>query len=372
MVSAYAPGRIELLGNHTDYNEGYALAFAVNMGVTIEGEPHDDETAVLHIAGSGDESFPIRGITKNPRAPWADLCKGVVDQMIKAGAPLRGFEVTVTNAMPEDAALGASGATAAALVLFLQKAFEFEFGDTNDPTIRMGLAGLCQTAENDFVGTRSSIFDPAVSIMGRKDHAVFLDFRANSAELLALHPDICFVVCHAGVKPMLLSSKFSARRSECAEAVKLLQMAKIDVKALRDIKSEDVRNNAGLFLPRVFQRAMHVTTENERVLQARDAILRMDGTDIETLGKLMSDSQESSRDAFENSTPALDQLIAVAKELPACLGARLTGGGFGGCTLNMVNRTDAEAFAAELTRQYREKSGKEPTAWIVEASDGAV
>ena len=368
MVSAYAPGRIELLGNHTDYNEGYSLGFAVNMGVTAQGQARDDETVNLHIEGSGDENFSIKAITKNPRAPWADVCKGVLDQMVKAGAPLRGIDVTVTNPMPEDAALGANAATEVALVLFLQKAFGFEFGDMNDPTVRMGIASACKTAENDFLGTNVSIFDPAVSMMGKKDHVALLDFRNESAELLPLHPDLCFVLCHPGVRSMMLSSKFSARRSECAEAVKLLIMNKINVKALRDIKSEDVRLNAGLFVPRVFARAMHVTTENERTLMARDAILN---NDIETLGKLMYESQESSREAFENSTPFLDQLVAIAKEQPSCVGARLTGGGFAGCTLSMVYRSEAEAFSAELTRQYREKSGKEPKAWIVEASEGA-
>ncbi len=369
MVSAYAPGRIELLGNHTDYNEGYALAFAVNMGATVQGEPRDNSTVTLHIEGSGDESFPIEAIKKNPSAPWADTCKGVIDQMVKAGAPLRGFEATVSNPMPEDAALGSSAAVETALVFFLQKAFGLEWGDINDPTVRMGVAALCKAGENEFVGVKSSIFDPAVSVMGKKDHVVFLDFRDESAELVPLHPDLCFVVCHPGVKSMMLSSKFSARRSECAEAVKLLNMAKIDVKALRDIKSEDVRTNAGLFLPRVFQRAMHITTENERVLHAKESILR---NDIEALGKLMYESQESSREAFENSTPFLDQLVAIAKDQPSCVGARLTGGGFAGCTLSMVYRAEADAFAAELTRQYREKSGKEPKSWIVEASDGAV
>lgn len=167
---------------------------------------------------------------------------------------------------------------------------------------------------------------------------------------------------------MLLSSKFNARKNECEEAVKVLQINKFPVQALRDISSQDIKTNSGIFIPRVFTRAMHITTENERVLAAVQALSQ---GHIESVGNMMYLSHDSSREAFENSTPFLDQLVEIAKTLPGCLGSRLTGGGFGGATLSMVYRDQAETFAAELMTQYRAKSGKDPQSWIVEASAGA-
>jgi len=368
MVSAFAPGRLELIGNHTDYNEGYVLAFAINLGITAEGDGRDDGTIKLHNTEFGEDSFQVNNIDKNVRTPWANYFKGVLFQLQQAGMSFGGFEATITGTLPSGVGMSSSAAVAVATALFVQKLFNLNLGDLTDPVVRMNLAVLCRAAENDFVGVKCGILDQATSLLGRKDHAVFLNCRLGTAELVPLHPDFCFVVCHTGVKHMLLSSKYNQRRSECAEAVRILQMNKIPAQSLRDVTFTDIQQNAGLFQPRVFQRAMHVTTENERVLAAASALLQ---SDMLTLGRLMYESHASSREAFENSTPFLDQLVEIAGTLPGCVGARLTGGGFGGATINLVYRTHAESFMTELMRLYREKSGKEPQAWIVEASDGA-
>ncbi len=368
MISAFAPGRLELIGNHTDYNEGYVMAFAIPMGITMEGEIREDREVHIHSKEFGEDSFSIDYIQKNPHTPWSNYCKGVLLQFQQAGAPLRGFNAEIMSTLPSGAGMSSSAALEVATALFAQKLFNFEFGDMSDPNIRMNLAKLCRTAENNFVGVQCGILDQATSLFGKKDHAVYLDCQLGTVETFPLPPDICFVVCHTGVRHMLLSSKYNARRLECEEAVKVLQMNKFSVKALRDISSDEIRRDSALFIPRVFQRAMHVTSENERVLAAVKALLQRD---IVSFGQLMYESHESSREAFENSTSFLDQLVEIAKALPGCLGARLTGGGFGGATISLVYREDAETFMAELTKQYREKSGKEPQAWLVEASDGA-
>jgi len=368
MVSAFAPGRLELIGNHTDYNEGFVIAFAVNLGVTIRGEPRDDGTVVLRSPEFGQDSFSIQNLQKDVRTPWSNHIKGVLFELQKVGAPLNGFEADIMTTLPVGAGMGSSAAVQVATLLFAQKLFGFSFGDLADPAVKMSMALICSKAENDFVGVRCGIMDPAASLLGKKDAAVFLDCRFNSAENLPLPPEMCFVVCHTGVKHMLISSKYNARRSECDEAVRLLQLNHHPIKTLRDITSLKLREHSGLFLPRVFQRAMHVASENERVLQAREAMMRRDVT---TLGRLMYESHESSRQAFENSTQFLDMLVDIAKTLPVCVGARLTGGGFGGATINMVRRDCAEGFMNELISQYRLKSGKEPQAFIVEASPGA-
>ncbi len=369
MISAYAPGRLELIGNHTDYNQGFVLAFAINMGITISGEKRDDKTITLRSKGFGEETFSLDHIDKNPNNPWANYMKGVLLQFQSAGAPLGGFDAEIISTLPAGVGMSSSAALEVATALFLQNLFDFEFGDMADPNTRMSLAVLCRAAENDFVTVQCGILDQATSMMGKKDHAVLLNCRTETVELISLPTDICFVVCHTGAKHMLIASKYNARRSECEEATHILQMNKFPVQALCDISSQEIRNHSGIFTPRVFQRAMHVTSENERVLAATHAL--QEGN-ITTLGKLMYESHESSREAFENSTPFLDQLVEIAKSLPACIGARLTGGGFGGATINLVYRKEAESFMAELTQQYRQKSGKEPQAWIVEASDGAV
>jgi galactokinase len=368
MISAYAPGRVELLGNHTDYNEGYVLSFAVNMGVTIQGEPRTDALVKLKSEGFGEEKFEITNIKKNVSAPWADYAKGVLLELQKAGAQLGGFEAEITSTLPAGSGLSSSAAIEVATLLFAQKAFNFEFGDMNDTGIRMHLAAMCRRAENDFVGVKCGILDQATSLLGYKDYAVFIDCRTETASYVPLPPDICFVVCDTGVKHMLLSSKYNARKNECEEAVKVLQINKFPVKALRDMSSQDIKINSGLFIPRVFTRAMHITTENERVLAAVQALSQ---GHIDSVGNMMYLSHDSSREAFENSTPFLDQLVEIAKTLPGCIGSRLTGGGFGGATLSMVYREHAEAFMAELMNQYKAKSGKDPQAWIVEASAGA-
>ncbi len=368
MPSAFAPGRLELIGNHTDYNEGLVLAFAIDLGITMRGEPRRDSTVILRSREFGEDAFTLDAMERNPQAPWSDYVKGVLLQMKAAAAPLGGFEAEIQSTLPSGAGMSSSAAIEVAAVLLVQKLFDFDFGDMQDPSTRMGLARLCRAAENEFVGVQCGILDQATCLLGRKDHAVFLDCRSQETEALPLHPDFCFVVCHTGANHTLLSSKYNARRGECAEAVRLLQYNKAPINALRDISPEELQRKAGIFAPRIFQRAMHVAGENERVLAAKDAMLRHD---MEKLGQLLYESHESSRDAFENSTPHLDQLVEIARELPGCVGARLTGGGFGGATLSMVHREQAAAFMEELQSRYRRRSGKEPQAWIVQASDGA-
>lgn len=368
MPIAFAPGRIELLGNHTDYNGGCVIAFATGMGVTAEGDIREDFKVQIRSAEFGEDSFSSQSLSKNVRAPWSDPIKGVIDQMEKTGAPLGGFDAQFTSNIPPGTGIHFNATLSVATALLLQKLFNFQYGDMETPSVRLQIATLCQAAENQFGHGKCSLLDPAISLLGRKDHAVFFDCHSHSIEYLPIHPDICFVICDTGVKHMLLSSKYNARFNECQEAVHMLKINKIPCESLRDMTSEQIRLNAGIFSPRVFQRAMHVTTENERVLAAREAMLR---GDLETLGRLMFESHDSSREAFENSTDYLDHLVHIARSLPGCIGARLTGGGFGGATLSMVFRNEAEAFMLELSRQYREASGKEPTTWIVDAVDGA-
>ncbi len=366
MISTSVPGCLELIGNHTDYNEGHVLAFAINLGITIHGKKQKDNVVTLKSAELEEETFTLKDIVRRPHAPWANCCKGVILQLQQADAPLGGFHAEIHSTLPTNTEMGSNAAIEIATLLLLQKLFNFEFGNMNDLGTQMAIARICQAAEIDFVGNKCGILNHAIPLVGKKNHVVFMDCRSQETEILPLRPETCFVVCHSGVKHMLLSSKYNARWNECNEAVRILQMNKIQIQALCELSSEDIRNNSNIFPPRIFQRAMHVTTENERVLEAKKALLR---SDMSTLGQLMFGSHESSRQAFENSTPFLDQLVEIARSLPSCIGSRLTGSGFGGSTLNLVYQKDVEAFITELTKQYRKQSGKEPRTWVVKASD---
>jgi galactokinase len=368
MPSSFAPGRLELIGNHTDYNEGYVLAFALNLGITLEGETRGDGKVHVVNPEFGETTFDASAIEKDPAAPWANYVKGVLLQLRQAGAPLGGFDMRLSSNLPTGAGMSSSAAVEVSTALLAQKLFDFEVGDMRDPEVRMALARLCRAAENDFVGMKCGILDQATSLLGKKDHAVFLDCRTEQVEVVPLHPAYCFVVCHSGTSHSLLSSKYNARRTECQDAVRVLRFKGARVESLRDASPELVLKHTADFRPQVFQRAMHVVKENARVLAAREA---MREGDMARLGQLLCESHESSRDAFENSTEHLDKLVEIARGLPGCLGARLTGGGFGGATLSLVARADAESFAARLTELYRAATSKEPRAWIVEAGDGA-
>jgi galactokinase len=368
MATAFAPGRVEFLGNHTDYNEGYTLSFATAMGVTIEGESRTDGTVNIESEGIGKDSFSIQSINQNPNNPWSNLIKNVLLQLQQLNAPLGGFDAKITSTLPTGMGFSSGPAVEVALVLFAQKLFNFVMGDMNDPQVKIQIASLCRAAEANNTGTRYGVFDQATALLAQKDHLLLFDHRALTGELIAFHPDLCFVICHTGTKPMLLSSKFNARNSECKEALLMFKINQVPITSLRDATSADIRTHAGLFSPRVFQRAMHVVTENERILAARESILQ---GNYPTVGNLLNESQASSKEAFENSTDFLDMLINIASTLPGFIGSRLTGGGFAGSTLNLVNRSDAQKFMEDLTSQYRTRSGKEPQAWIVDASDGA-
>ncbi|MCC7517972.1 MAG: galactokinase [Verrucomicrobiae bacterium] len=368
MLSSFAPGRLELIGNHTDYNEGFVLAFAINLGIALEGETREDGRVRVVNPEFGETTFALSPLEKDSAAPWVNYVKGVLLQFQQAGAPLGGFEMRVRSDLPAGAGMSSSAAIEVATALLVQKLFNFEVGDMENPEVLMALARLCRAAENDFVGMKCGILDQATSLLGKKNHAILLDCRTEEVETVPLHPDFCFVVCHTGAAHALLSSKYNARRTECQDAVRVLRFKGAPVEALRDATAEMLQRHTADFRPQVFQRAMHVVTENTRVLAAREA---MRNSDMPRLGRLLGESHESSRDAFENSTPYLDRLVEIARGHPACLGARLTGGGFGGATLNLVARADAETFADDLASRYRNETSKEPRTWIVEAGDGA-
>lgn len=349
-ASGYAPGRVELLGNHTDYNQGVVLAAAIDRGLTVTGTRRSD--AIITIASEFSNShveIPPGHRSPHPAASWANYPLGVVQQFELAGHRIGGFDATVSGDVPAGAGLSSSAALEVATAGFLMALFSIRL----EP---MAVAKLCQRAENDFVGVRSGLLDQATSVFGRANHVVHLDFQSEEIRTIPFSRTVSLVIAHSGAKHQLLQSEYNTRREECAAAAKAL-----GVLSLRKVSSAQLEAARRSLDPILFRRAAHIVGENERVTRAVEALKQDDAA---TLGSFMNASHESSRTNFENSTPALDHLVAIARALPGVLGSRLTGGGFGGGTVTLVETEAAGDAARELARYS-------PVAFVCRTADGA-
>lgn len=344
-----------MLGNHTDYNEGVVLAGAIDRGVTVSGQRREDGIIALHSETLARHlEVPLGDIQPQSGERWANYPLGVVREFLAAGLPVGGFEVTISSTLPLGGGLSSSAALEVATARFLLKLYGLELQP-------MEVAKLCQQAENSFVGVRSGLLDQATSVFGRVDHAVFLDFRSEYVRTIPFPPGLSLLIADSGVKHSLVQGEYNERREQCHAAARAM-----GVKALRDVKIEQL-TEADLD-PLVRRRAVHVVGENERVWRAVELLSAGDGPGF---GTLMNASHESSRLNFENSTPELDLLVEIACSLPGVLGARLTGGGFGGSTITLVEADRAPAVAEELARQYKARSVHTSQVFICRLADGA-
>ena len=334
-VATYAPGRAELLGNHTDYNEGYVLAIAVDRGTTLTGQTRDDRMLSLHSRDLGKHmEIPLDQLAAEKVDDWARYTLGVVDVFRRHEMAVGGFSAEITSTLPMGAGLSSSASLENAAVLFLLKAF----GESLPP---LQIARFSQMAEHDFVGVRCGLLDQIASLMSHAGHATFIDCRTFAVRHLPLSDHVSFVLAQSGVKHALVGGEYNERRSDCEAAARAL-----GVKALRDATTAMLLERQCQLPDRIFKRARHITGENERVLAGGDALER---GDLETFGRLMFESHESSRVYFENSCPELDQLVEAARKTPGVYGARLSGGGFGGATINLVERGREEEVVKALT-----------------------
>ena len=358
LAQSRAPGRVELLGNHTDYNEGVVLSAAINYAVTATGEVGDHSSVDLrsdfYPAATTvplEELLPLTG-----PAAWANYPLGVIDILRKAGHPVTGVNIRFASDLPLGAGLSSSAALEVATACLLKKLFSLDLPP-------MTMAKLCRRAENDFVGVQCGLLDQVSSVFGRAGHAIYLDCRTEAVDLIPLPGDTALLVFECGVPHELSGGEYNERRAQCFAAA-----AALGVPALRDVSSAQLLAARDQLDPTVYRRAAHVTGEDERVFAGVELLRR---GDKEGFGALMFASHESSRLNFENSTPELDTLVALARELPGVLGSRLTGGGFGGATVSLVERRQAEAVAAELDRRYTARTGHHGKAILCESADGA-
>ncbi len=357
-LSARGPGRVELLGNHTDYNDGVVLSAAINFAVTVRGELRDDHAATLRSTISDvPVCEPLVRLDKQTGpASWANYPLGVAHCLRAAGYPIEGFAMSIASDLPPGAGLSSSAALEVATACLLMKLFSLDIAP-------MELAKLCCRAENDFVGVKCGLLDQVSSIFGKKGQAVYLDCRSESVKNIPLPLGTALLVFHTGVGHLLVGGEYNERRERCFAAARAL-----GVPALRDVDRATLAAARTQLDDLVYRRAAHVVGENERVFAGIEHLRRGDGA---AFGALMFASHASSRHNFENSTPELDALVDLAHAEPGVLGSRLTGGGFGGATISLVETNRAEEIARHLEENYAARTGNHGKAYFCESADGA-
>ncbi|HSH95044.1 MAG TPA: galactokinase family protein [Roseimicrobium sp.] len=363
-----APGRVEILGNHTDYNLGLMLSAAIDRYVYMAASPRSD--GKIEIASSAfpdqKEKFWLSRLEKNPESPWTDYVKGVLQQLRKRKVHFSGFSATYHSTIPIGSGLGSSSAMTVATALMVRQLYPFQLTETgasgppkrlrNDdlpplpPKQRLYMAQLCRAAENEFVGVQSGLLDPVSSLLGKEFHVVQTDFMYQSVERLPFIGEIALVLCDSGVTPPRTEGGFRERRELCEAAARAMR-----AKSLRSIEPADLSGHKKALTRRQHDCAYHIVGENQRVVYGEKALRE---EDFVQFGQYLLQSHESSRDFFRNSTPELDLLVEIARDHPACLGARLTGGGFGGATINLVQWTHVDAFMKHMTLHYGRRTGR--------------
>jgi len=358
-----APGRVNLIGEHTDYNDGFVLPIAIEHDVRIAVRPRSDRIVRLYsINFNSDTEFDLDNLKRDEQHPWGNYVRGMAVELMKDGRLLHGMEGVVEGNVPVASGLSSSAAMEVASGL----AFLAASKEVVEPR---NLAVMAQSAEINYMGVRCGIMDQFVSRMGFPGHALFLDCRSLDYELVPIEMgDYVFVATDSRQSRELAGSAYNERRAQCEAAVKALSQGGAPICALRDVTLEQLEQAKDRLELIVYCRARHVVTENARV---QEAVAALKGGDLSLFGQLMNESHESLRDDYEVSSPALDSLVAAAREVEGCLGSRLTGAGFGGCTVSLVRKDRLDAFREHVGRNYQEDYDLEPYFYITAAAAGA-
>jgi galactokinase len=356
-----APGRVNLIGEHTDYNDGFVLPAAIDLEMRIAYVPSADGRVRLASAQTGDAIEFDANDPGKPEGGWRDYVAGTAWSMREAGLPTSGFTGILESSVPVGAGLSSSAA------LELASAWALS-GASPPPTDPLSLARIAQRAENDYVGMRCGLMDQFASAAGAADAAVLLDCRTLDHRPVALPDGLRICVIHTGVPRTLVGSAYNDRRSDCERAVRVIQHTEPQVKALRDVDAAMLERVGSDLDELAFMRARHVIDENARVLAAIDAFA---AGDLDAIGQLFGASHASLRDLYEVSCPELDVLVDIAAATPGVVAARMTGAGFGGCTVNLVRPEAIEELQRRVMTDYRARTGREPRMWVVRAVDGA-
>lgn len=362
MITFQAPGRVNLIGEHTDYNAGFVMPAAINLSCVAKCTPREDRKLQIISSSFVDEcEVDLDDRDLDARGHWSDYPVGVAVMLERAGYRLRGARLELDSEVPIGSGLSSSAAievsSACALV-----------ANSGLTVPRKELALLCQQAENEFVGARVGIMDQFVALFGSAQKALLLDCRSLEYKLLPLPERVRLVVCNTMVKHDHASNAYNERRKQCEAGVEHLAKFLPEVTALRDVNFEQLEQ-FGRDLPEViYRRCRHVVTENARVLAAGEAL---ESGELVRFGQLMAKSHASLRDDYEVSSRELDLMVELANKIEGVFGARMTGGGFGGCTINLVEVEHVDKFTAAIAEGYEQATGLKPEIYVCEASNGA-
>ncbi len=351
-----APGRVNLIGEHTDYNDGFVLPMAIDHAIWLALRPRNDKTVRLFSPDlEADSTFELDSLAKGEG--WVEYPKGVAYQLMKEGYVLRGFDAVMTGDVPRGAGLSSSAAVELAVARAFAAVSGFEW---NAPK----MAKIAQKAENDWVGVNCGIMDQMASAACKEGHALFLDCRSLEIQHAPLPKGISIIILDTSTRRGLVDSAYNERRGQCEEAARWF-----GVKALRDISVEEFNKKSKAGLNELAaKRAKHIITENARVLEAIEV---MKNGNIKRLGELFNASHDSLRDDFEVTNDALNTMVNCAREQENCYGARMTGAGFGGCAVALVKEENADEFVNAVSAVYRQRSGLEAAVYVCKASAGA-
>jgi galactokinase len=357
-----APGRVNLIGEHTDYNEGFVLPCAIEFSARVAISRRPDRKLLLRSTEFEEKSdLDLRALPDAPLNTWCDYVLGVAVTLQKSGYRLKGANLLVHGEVPIGAGLSSSAAIEVASALAL-----LSFSESKPPLPE--IAKLCQRAENEFVGARVGIMDQFVSCLGKKGHALLLDCRSLTYQFVPVPEEVKLVICNTMVKHELSGGEYNRRREECEEGVRILSKSCPKVKALRDVSPDQLASCAGSMPPVIYKRCLHVVNENRRVLRAVDCLR---SSDLKQMGELMRESHRSLRDLYEVSCRELDIMFETAEGLPGYFGGRMTGGGFGGCTVNLVDSQHANDFRDSIASRYQKHTHILPEIYICSPASGA-
>jgi galactokinase len=354
-----APGRVNLIGEHTDYNDGFVLPMAINREVAVVGAPRDDRRIRLYALNFDDEAdFALDQLQRSEPADWSDYPRGVAWVLREAGFDLVGFDGVLYGDVP----IGSGLSSSAAIEMAVFMAFA-----ACQPALagldRVRAAKLAQRAENAFVGVNCGIMDQFVSALGQAGHALFIDCRSLDYAPVPMPDGMAVVVVDTAAPRSLAASAYNERRAQCEAAARLL-----GVSALRDLSPEIFAQRRAALPALVAQRAEHVIYENRRVL---DAVAALRAGDVATFGRLMNESHDSLRDLYEVSSAELDAVVEIARGVPGVYGARMTGAGFGGCAIALTDEAKVSELRSAIVHHYPARTGRQPAVYICVASDGA-
>lgn len=359
-----APGRVNLIGEHTDYNDGFVLPMAIEKEIVMLGQLRNDRKVRVFDFGYNTEiDFSLDKLIPLRKNTWANYLMGVVDEIQKAGYVLQGANLIFRSNIPRKAGLSSSAALEVVTALTMAK--------LNSSDIKpLEMAYLCRRAENNFVGVACGIMDQYISCLGQKNHALFIDCRSNNYEPIPFKDhNYQIVICNSKIQRSLVSSEYNKRREECRIAVELFNhKLTSEIQALRDVTIDEYKKYQGQLPETIARRARHVISENYRV---QTGVQTLRGGNFSAFGQLMIESHYSLKNDYEVSCAELDLLVDLALKQEGVLGARMTGAGFGGCTVNLLKRDYIDAFKKSVKNEYKKITGINPDIYVTRPAEGA-